>query len=264
MSAPHVVVLLKDILDPELPGSRFRIDPGRLEPAEGVGSAILGPFERSALELALKLKDAVGARVTALSVGDPGVLDGLRKALAVRVDAAIQVGLKGAANLPPEATAELLVAALGRLVDVDLVVAGRQAGDWDHGQVAYLLAEALGWPCVGLVRRARYEGDELQVLHDHAGGQRLVSVPSPAVLTVTNDDALLLRMARVSDLMAAQRRPIERFEASELGSGSSTPGFKIADLWVPARTSVCEFIPGEGPEEQAVNAVRRLQEMRLL
>jgi len=264
MSAPHVVVLLKDILDPELPGSRFRIDPARMEPAQGVGSAILGPFERSALELALKLKDSAGARITALSVGDPSLLDGLRKALAVRVDAAVQVGLQGAANQPPEAIAGLLVTALGRLEDVDLVLAGRQAGDWDHGQVPYLMAEALGWPCVGLVRRAWYEGDRLQVLHDHAGGQRLVLVPSPAVLTVTNDDALLLRMARVSDLMAAQRRPIERFEAGELGSSASTPAFRIEDLWVPARTSVCEFIPGEGPDEQAANLVRRLQEMRLL
>jgi len=125
-----------------------------------------------------------------------------------------------AADLDPGRTAELLLGALGRLTDVDLVVAGRQAGDWDHGQVGYLLAEGLGWPCVGLVRQVWFEGDELRVRHDHAGGQQVVSIQPPAVLTVTNDDALLLRMARVNDLMAAQRRPITRWDAAELGSAA--------------------------------------------
>lgn len=265
MTAPHIVVLLKDILDPELPSSRFRVDREARRPAEGLGPSILGPFERSALELALKLKDAVGGRVTALSVGDGGAVDGLRKALAVRVDEAVQVSVGRAPDLDPGRTAELLLGALGRLADVDLVLAGRQAGDWDHGQVAYLLAEGLGWPCVGLVRQVWFEDGELRVRHDHDGGQQVVSIQPPAVLTVTNDDALLLRMARVNDLMAAQRRPITRWEAAELDSTAGAgPGLEIADLWVPEHESVCEIIEGEDPSEMAINAVRRLQELKLL
>jgi len=265
MTAPHVVVLQKDILDPELPSSHFRVDREAGRPAEGLGPSILGPFERSALELALKVKDAVGGRVTALSVGNGGAIDGLRKALAVRVDEAVQVSVGRAADLDPGRTAELLLGALGRLADVDLVLAGRQAGDWDHGQVGYLLAEGLGWPCVGLVRQVWFEGDELRVRHDHAGGQQVVSIQPPAVLTVTNDDALLLRMARVNDLMAAQRRPIPRWDAAEHGSAAGAgTGLEIADLWVPEHESVCEIIEGEDPSEMAMNAVRRLQELKLL
>ena len=265
MTAPHVVVLLKDILDPELPSSRFRVDREARRPVEGLGPSILGPFERSALELALKVKDAAGGRVTAVSVGDGGATYGLRKALTVRVDEAVQVSVERAADLDPGRTAELLLGALGRLAPVDLVVAGRQAGDWDHGQVGYLLAERLGWPCVGLVREAWLEGDELRVRHDHAGGQQVVSIQPPAVLTVTNDDALLLRLARVNDLMAAQKRPITRWEAAEFGSiAGADPGLEIADLWVPEHESVCEIIEGKDPSEMAVNAVRRLQELKLL
>ena len=265
MAAPHIVVLLKDILDPELPSSRFRVDREARRPAEGLGPSILGPFERSALELALKLKDAVGARVTALSVGDGGAVDGLRKALAVKVDEAVQVSVGRAADLDSGRTAELLLAALGRLADVDLVLAGRQAGDWDHGQVGYLLAEGLGWPCVGLVRQVWFDDDQLRVRHDHAGGQQVVSIEPPAVLTVTNDDALLLRMARVNDLMAALRRPITRWDAAELGAAAGAgPGLEIADLWVPEHESVCEIIEGEDPSNMAMNAVRRLQELKLL
>jgi electron transfer flavoprotein beta subunit len=265
MAAPHVVVLLKDILDPELPSSRFRVDREAGRPAEGLGPSILGPFERSALELALKLKDAAGGHVTALSVGDGGASDGLRKAMAVRVDEAVQVSVGRAADLDPWRTADLLLGALERLADVDLVVAGRQAGDWDHGQVGYLVAERLGWPCVGLVRQVWFEGDELRVRHDHAGGQQVVSIQPPAVLTVTNDDALLLRMARVNDLMAAQRRPITRWEAAELGSATGEgPGLEISDLWLPEHESVCEIIQGEDPSDTAMNAVRRLRELKLL
>src|ERR1019366_3894690 len=54
----HAIVLLKQILDWELPPSRFRIDPQAKRPAEGLGPTLLGPFEQNALELALQLKDA--------------------------------------------------------------------------------------------------------------------------------------------------------------------------------------------------------------
>ena len=265
MGPSHVLVLVKDILDPELPTSRFRVEGGSWRPAPGLGPLIMGPFERSALELAMKLKDACGARVTALTVGEDGAVDGLRKALAVKVDEAVRVSVTDAAHLEPARTADLIVAALRRLPDVDLVVAGRQAGDWDHGQVGYLLAERLGWPCVGLVRRAWPEGDQFRVRHDHAEGQEVLMVQLPAVLTVTNDDDLLLRMARVNDLMAAQRRPLTNWPAEELEPGSgSEPGLEVEALWIPERGSACEFIGGRDAAEMAANAVRRLREMKLL
>jgi len=66
----------------------------------------------------------------------------------------VQVVTEGIDSADPSQTAELLVAALRRLESPELVLAGRQAGDWDHGQVGYLVAERLGWPAVGLVWHA--------------------------------------------------------------------------------------------------------------
>ena len=265
MATLNVAVLVKDILDPELPPSRFRLDRAALRPEAGLGPSIPGPFERSALEMAMKLKDSAGARVTAISVGEPGSTDGLRKALAVKADEAVRVSIPGAAELEPMVTATLLAAAIGRLSGVNLVVAGRQAGDWDQGQVGYLLAALLGWPCIGLARQATLEGEHLQVRHDHAGGQEVVAVTLPAVVTVTNDDELLLRMARVNDLMAAQRRPITDWPAAELVADlEGRRGLEVEDIWIPERNSVCEFIEGEDAAEKAANTARRLQEMKLL
>src|SRR5436190_50920 len=75
----HGVVLLKQILDWELPPSTFRIDPETKRPPDGLGPTLLGPFEQNALELALQLKDA-GAleRVTALLAGPADAAESLR------------------------------------------------------------------------------------------------------------------------------------------------------------------------------------------
>ena len=63
----HAVVLLKEILDWELPASKFRVDAEAKRPPSNLGPSLLGPFEQNALELALQLKDAgVVDRVTAL------------------------------------------------------------------------------------------------------------------------------------------------------------------------------------------------------
>ena len=88
----HAVVLLKQILDWELPPRKFRIDPATNCPPADLAPKLLGPFEQNALELALQLKDAgVVRKVTALLGGGETGAETLRKALSVRADEAVLV-----------------------------------------------------------------------------------------------------------------------------------------------------------------------------
>ncbi len=86
----------------------------------------------------------------------------------MRADEAVHVEVDDVDALDPSQTAELLVAAVRRLGPPELVLAGRQAGDWDHGQVGYLVAERLGWPAVGLVWHAEPRDGRLHVLAERA------------------------------------------------------------------------------------------------
>lgn len=253
----HAVVLVKEILDWELPATAFRIDEAANRPPAGLAPTLLGPFEQHALELALQLRDAgVVERITAVSAGES--VEGLRKALALRADEAIQVP---ADTVDPSQTAELLVAAIRRVGSPDLVLAGRQAGDWDHGQVGYLVAERLGLPCVGLVFRAERDGERLRVWRVAPGGVEQLGVRPPAVLTVTSDASLQLRMGSVMDRMAANRKPIERWE---LPVDEAARRHEIVRAWVPEVERRCELIGGDDPGEVAAAVLARLKELKVL
>lgn len=265
----HAVVLLKEILDWELPATKFRIDEGTKRPPADIGPSLLGPFEQNALELALQLKDAgVVDRITAVLAAPGDAVDGLRKALALRCDEAVHVVAKGADAADPSQTAELLVAALRRLQSPELVLAGRQAGDWDHGQVGYLVAERLGLPSVGLVFRAELDGDRLRVWRVAPGGVEQLGVRPPAVLTVTSDPSLQLRMGSVMDRMAANKKPITRWAADDLGFSpeqlAAARRLEIVRTWVPEVERRCEVIDGDDPAEVVATVLSRLEELKLL
>ena len=252
----HAVVLLKEIIDWELPASKFRIDETTHRPPAGLAPSLLGPFEQHALELALQLRDAgVVERITAVCVGES--VDGLRKALALRADEAVQVV---GDTVDPSETAALLVAAIRKIGSPDLVLAGRQAGDWDNGQVGYLVAERLGLPVASLVFRAERDGDRLRVWRVAPGGVEQLGVRPPAVLTVTSDAALQLRMGSVMDRMAANKKPIERWELDV----DDAPSIELVRSWVPEIERHCEVIDGDDPAAAAAAVVARLKELKVL
>jgi electron transfer flavoprotein beta subunit len=265
----HAVVLLKQILDWELPPSKFRIDPETKRPPDGLGPTLLGPFEQNALELALQLRDAgVVDRLTALVVGAADSTDSLRKALAVRADEAVHVEVDPAEALDPSQTAELLLAAIRRLDAAELVLAGRQAGDWDHGQVGYLVAERLGWPAVGLVWHAEYSDGRLLVRRSGNGADDHLAVRLPAVLTVTSHPSLQLRMGSVLDRMSANKKVITRWAPDELGLApaqiAAARRIELTKVWVPEVKRECELIEGEDAATVAARLLGRLEELKLL
>ena len=265
----HAIVLLKQILDWELPPTRFRIDPQAKRPAEGLGPTLLGPFEQNALELALQLKDAgVVDKITALLVGTGDSTDSLRKALALRCDEAVQVEADTDA-VDPSQTAELLVAAIRRLEPTaELVLAGRQAGDWDHGQVGYLVAERLGWPAVSLVFRAEQSDGRLLVWRPGSAGVEQLAVRPPAVLTVTSHASLRLRLGSVMDRMAANKKPITSWTADELGLSpvelDAARRLEVTKVWVPEVERQCELLEGEDAAAVAATLLDRLDALKLL
>lgn len=265
----HAVVLLKQILDWELPPQRFRIDQTTKRPPDDLAPKLLGPFEQNALELALQLRQAGAVnRVTVLLAGPAEAAEALRKALAVRADEAVHIETDAADDLDPSQTAALLVAALLRLEAPHLVLAGRQAGDWDHGQVGYLVAERLGWPAVGLVWRAELRDGRLHVWRSGTGGVEHVAVRLPALLTVTSHTDLRLRMGSVIDLMAANKKEITRWTPAELGLRSeelaTARRLDLVDVHVPELERRCELIDGDNAAEVAARVLDRLEELKLL
>ena len=150
----NILVCLKQILDPEIPARDFRVDPPEREAERGSANLVTNIFCENALETALQLRERIGnAKITVLSYGQPSAEDSLRKALAMKADAAALVVNDGNANPDPLTTARVLAAAIRKLGAFDLIMVGREAGDWGAGQTGGLIAEELGMPCVSFVDR---------------------------------------------------------------------------------------------------------------
>jgi len=269
----RIVVCVTQIVDPEIPPSDFRLDAERRAAAEGIGSLVMSIFDENALEVALQLRDRLAERepveVVALTVGPPSAADVLRKALSMRADRAILISSEGGPKLEGFVVARLLRAAVERLRPVDLVLCGRETGDWHGGQVGSFLAEALGWACVNFVSRIEVAEGGFLMRRQSDEGWEIVWAMRPAVATITNDETNVPRLPKVRDTMMAARAPIPVWTIADLIGDSTTPWegserVSVRELVIPSTSKVCEWIEGGDAREKAANLLRALHKRRIL
>lgn len=264
----HLIVCIKPILDPEIPPSRFRIDPRTQRPAaEGI-PLVPDSYAENALETAIQLKERTpGARVTALCLGDESAEETLRRALSMTADHAVRVWDPAWAGLDGPAVAHVLARAVEALGGADLVLTGRQAGDVEEGLVGPVIAEELGWPCLTLASHVELAGGRVRVRREgDDGGEVVLEAPLPAVVTVTSSEANVPRLPKVRDRMLARGKPIRVLGAGDLRTepGRLAPGAELVRMVVPEVDARCELIEGASGEEQASALRRRLEALKLL
>src|SRR5260370_1049783 len=251
----NILVCLKQILDPEIPARDFRVDPARREAERGSANLVTNIFCENALETALHLRERTGsAKITVLSYGQPSAEDSLRKALAMRADAAALIVNDGNATPDPLTTARVLAAAIRKLGAFDLIMVGREAGDWGAGQTGGLIAEELGMPCVSFVDRIESEGGQLRLKRQTDTGWEVLEAEPPIVVTVTNDEHNLPRIPKVRDVMMSYRQPLTKWTLDDLGieaneARAGNTYYQVAKLFIPQKETRCEFITGAPPHQ---------------
>jgi electron transfer flavoprotein beta subunit len=184
----EVLVCAKQVPNPEAPSESFR------PTAEGNGvaiapavSSVLSTFDEIAVEAALRLKDAHGAKVTVLSLGNNMAREVVKKPLGMGADRLILLEDEAFEGGDSWSTAYALASAIRRIGTYDLVLCGRQASDWDSGQVGLGIAELLGIPSVSLVRKIEVKGEALHLERVVDDGYEILEAPTPCLLTVTNE-----------------------------------------------------------------------------
>lgn len=219
----HLVVCIKQILDPEVPPADFRLDAKSEQAAAGSAAQVISIFDENALEVALQARDnAGGGKITAISVGPPSAVDALRKALSMRVDEAFLLPEENYPQLDAQGTAQVLAAAVRKLEPVDVVLCGREAGDWHGGLVAGFLAAELDRAYTSLVASCAIEGDKLRLRRQTEDGWEIVESATPAVISITNDGGNLPRIPKVKDNMMAFRKQIPAWQADAIGLNASS------------------------------------------
>lgn len=261
----HILVAIKQIIDPEISAGEFRIDPGTNKVLTKA-KLVMDSYSEYALEVALQVKERQpGTKIVAVCVGDKPAEEVLRKALALQVDEAVRVWESGWEDLDAHAVARILGRVAVRTGGPGMALVGRQSGDVERGLVGPMLAEELGAACITVANRVEPAGEnEVTVRRESEGGFLRVQCRLPAVIAVTNDDSNVLRMPKVKDIMMAARKPITVLGSADLGlePGDLAPRVRLRNLYVPQLTGECELIAGEDGSARAALLVKRLRERK--
>ena len=234
----HVVVCIKQVPDT----AEVKIDPETNTLVRAGVESIANPYDITALEEAVRLKEKYGGKVTVICMGPPQADSALRQALSLGADDAVLLSdraFAGADTLATSYTLSKAVETLGRELPVDLVLCGKQAVDGDTAQTGPGIATRLDFTQFTYVVQVDWidlEKKRVQVRRKVEGGLEVINGPLPALLTVELELAKP-RRAALPMLIDSLRAPLKVWGAREIDASPQKLGIKGSPTWVRAITS---------------------------
>jgi len=265
----NMIVCIKQVIDPEAPPASFKIDAAsnRVVPPPGV-SPVLDPYAEYAVEAALRIKDAADGKITAISLGPDQLRDVVKKPLSMGADELILLEDEVFAGGDSWSTAYALAMAIKKIGEYDIIFCGREASDWNAGQVGSGIAEILGLPSVTLAKKIDITDGKARVERVTDDGYEVTELSLPALITVSNEIGEP-RYPTIKGIMAAKKKEPVIWNPADIGVEPSQVGAagrrtKLAKLFQPVREGKCEIIEGESPEEAGANLALKLREAKIL
>ena len=265
----NIIVCCKQVIDPEAPPASFKADEFTNKMVTPIGTrSVINPFDEQAIEAALRIKDVQGAKITTISLGINLLREVVKKPLAMGTDAVVLLEDEAFVDGDSWSIAYALAMAIEKIGKFDLIFCGRQASDWDSGQVGSIIAEILGLPSVTVAKKVDIIEDKARVERVTGDGFEVIEVSLPALITVSNElgEARYPSMKRI---MASRNIEPIVWTPADLGIEPSQIGaagrrIKMQKLFQPVRGGTCEIIEGETVEEAAVNLALKLRDAVIL
>jgi len=264
-----MIVCCKQVIDPEAPPASFKVDgsANKVVPPTGV-PPVISPFDEQAIEAALRVKDAQGGKITAISLGINLLRDVVKKPLSMGADELVLLEDEAFVDGDSWSTAYALAMAIKKVGEYDLIFCGRQASDWDSGQVGSAIAEILGLPSVTVAKKVEVADGKAKVERVTGDGYDVIEVSLPALITVSNELGEA-RYPTIKGIMTAKRKEPVVWKPADIGVEPSQTGaagrrLKLQKLFQPVREGTCEIIEGESVEEAAANLALKLREAKVL
>jgi electron transfer flavoprotein beta subunit len=266
----NIVCCVKQVPDPETPARAFKVDEAAKQviPAPGI-APVISQFDQIAVEAALRVRDAAGeGTITVLSLGPDSARDAIKTGLAMGADEGVHLNDPVFFDGDGYSTAVALAAAIQKIGDVDLVLCGRQATDWDFGVTGLAIAELLGAASISITKSVSVVDGKVQAERVLGDAFETVEVPTPCVVTVSNELGEP-RYPKLPQIMQAARKQVTVWTAADLELSPDQVGvagarLSLEALYIPQVESNCEFIEGETPAEVAANLARSLREAKLI
>ena len=254
----HIIVCIKSVV----------VDAPRGKIVRSADNCALNPYDRPALEVALRLKEKHGGAVTALTMGPPTAETTLREALAVGADRAVLLSDPALANSDTLATSTALGACVRSLAPFDLLLFGTRTSDSDTGQVGSQTAALLDLPMVTGALNIDGTVDRLTVERGVDGFLEVYEVALPAALAIHPTAALprdpaLGGLAAAFDEMPVETVSIDRLDLDPSLVGESGSPTRVLSMKPIIKNRACRWIEGT-PAAQADTLVRQLVDAGLI
>ena len=184
-------------------GDELEVDESGADIDRELVEMVINEFDDQALEEAVLIKEATGAKVTAVGVRAEGAEQALRLAYARGADRLV---LADAGEIDPydSRTTALAFAEALRQLSPDLVLTGVQTPYDIFGQTSPYLAATLGWPHANVVVGVTVADGTVRVAQEYAGGRLAVlGLELPAVVGVQSASSppRYVAMARLRQAM---------------------------------------------------------------
>ncbi len=250
----NIAVLVKQVPDPN--AVRFDARAGAILPGT---AQVPNEYDLAAAEAAVRLAETFdGVEIVVANVGN--ARESLNRCLAMGADRAVAIE-STAENLDSLATARVLASWL-KTGSYDLILTGQEASDGGTGNVAPQLAALLGLPIVSNVIGLEYQNSELTLKREIEDGHQVVTVRTPAVLSVLtalNEP----RHPTLKGIMGARRKPTETI-TTDVPGDKLRPVQSWGALFAEEQTIAGVMVQEDEPEVAVEKLLAFLEEHKLI
>ncbi len=185
---------------------------------------VISETDKNAVEEAIRLKEKNGGKITAICMGSPQGKEALREALAMGADEACLLTDPLFEGSDGHATANVLAAAITKILDYDLILCGSSSEDQYAFQVGPRLAEICNLPQITYAAKITVQTNKVLVERDLENERQTVECRLPCLISVVreiNEPRLPTLMA----IMAASKKPTNTWGATDLNLAQEELGF---------------------------------------
>ncbi|MDQ7772830.1 MAG: electron transfer flavoprotein subunit beta/FixA family protein [Elusimicrobiales bacterium] len=241
----NIIVCIKQVPNT----TDVKIDPATNTLVRDGVESVINPFDAYAIEEAVRLKERLGGKVTAVTMGPPQAEKALRDAIALGCDEGVLVSDRKFAGSDTWATSYTLSAAIEKLGDYGVIVCGKQASDGDTAQVGPGISAHLDIPQVTYVRKIREINEKTAVVERMTEeGFDVVETPLPCLFTVVKE-INTPRMPSIKGMMRARSAKITAWTAADIEADPAALGLdgsptRVVKIFTPEPRKGGEMISG--------------------
>lgn len=227
---------------------------------------VISDYDLLAVEAGLQLVEKNGGKLVALSVGTDKLQNSKSKKdilsrgpdeLVLIVDQTLGYG-------DTHQISQVITAAIKKIGEFDLVLFGEGSGDLYFQQVGLQVGELLGIPTLNSIRKIDVVNDQLTVERSLENEIDVMSLPTPAALSVTTD-INTPRLPTMKEILKAGKKPVTEWTFSDLELPPETnPRVDILAVKAPKIADRKRIMIEGKPEESAQTLIGYLSKEGVL